>query len=143
MTYNYQIDYTQTGIGYIQQHAGTFPIRLQSDDWTSGDIHWLLDVVAPTLAHAAAVINWFGQVLANGRTGRSIPDRELRLHPIVTELVGDEALSQIGVRPLCRSDATGLDSDANVSVETRDHRRRQTSQSQDIKGDISRNGSFE
>ena len=31
-----------------QIRAGTFPVRLQSGDWNSGNINWLLDVIAPT-----------------------------------------------------------------------------------------------
>ena len=30
-----------------QIRGGVFPIRLQAEDWTSGDIVWLLDVIAP------------------------------------------------------------------------------------------------
>ncbi len=57
---------------------------------SSGDIHWLLDVVAPTPAHTAAVIGNFRPVVNI--------DGEVRLHPIVTRLVGREVLEQLGVR---------------------------------------------
>lgn len=30
-----------------QIKAGTFPIRLKPEDWQSGSINWLLDVIAP------------------------------------------------------------------------------------------------
>ncbi len=90
MSDNYQVDYTQAGIGYIQQHGGTFPIRLQPEEWTSGDINWLLDVIAPNPHLAAAVVANFGQVVKKGG--------EMRLHPIVARLVGREMLESIGVR---------------------------------------------
>ena len=61
-----------------QVQAGTFPIRLKAEDWNSGDINWLLDVIAPDQRTTANVIANFKQVVKEG---------SLRLHPIVTRLV--------------------------------------------------------
>ena len=36
--------------------AGVFPVRLKPDDWSSGEIVWLLDVVAPSRQLTAAVM---------------------------------------------------------------------------------------
>lgn len=69
-----------------QIRARTFPIRLQPNEWTSGDIYWLLDVVAPTPAHTAAVIGNFRQVLANARANEPA-EMLIRVHPIVGKLV--------------------------------------------------------
>lgn len=65
-------------------------MRLQPNDWTSGDIPWLLDVIAPNPQLTAAVIANFRQVVKKGG--------EMRLHPIVTRLVGREMLERIGAR---------------------------------------------
>jgi hemolysin-activating ACP:hemolysin acyltransferase len=80
-----------------QIRAGTFPIRLQPEEWTSGDIHWLLDVVAPTPAYTAAVIGNFRQVLESIASGRMSEDTQMRIHPIVTRLVDRQTLKRIGV----------------------------------------------
>lgn len=68
---------------------GVFPVRLKPQDWRSGKINWLLDVIAQDRAKAAAVIANFGQVAPQG---------ELRLHPLISQLVEPEALSSLGVR---------------------------------------------
>ena len=46
-----------------QIKAGVFPLRLQAEDWTSGSINWLLDVIAPNRRLATAVITNFRQVV--------------------------------------------------------------------------------
>ena len=74
-----------------QIRAGTFPIRLQASDWNSGDIPWLLDVIAPTQQLTVSVISNFRQVVKGS---------EMRLHPTVTRLVGQDALEKIGVKPV-------------------------------------------
>jgi cytolysin-activating lysine-acyltransferase len=68
--------------------AGVFPIRLKSDDWASGDIIWLLDIVAPTQKAASSVLTSFNQISKTG---------EVRLHPMVTRQVDPELLKQMNV----------------------------------------------
>ncbi|WP_294060636.1 toxin-activating lysine-acyltransferase [Sphingomonas sp.] len=70
-----------------QIKAGTFPVRLKSEDWTSGDRNWLLDVIAPDKRSTANVIANFKQVVKQG---------SLRLHPMVTRLVDEETLRKMG-----------------------------------------------
>lgn len=67
--------------------AGVFPIRLQPDDWTSGENNWLLDVIAPDAKTTAAVIANFRQLAKEGG---------LKLHPLVTRLVDRETLAKMG-----------------------------------------------
>lgn len=69
--------------------AGVFPIRLQADDWTSGENNWLLDVIAPDTKTTAAVIANFRQLVKDG---------DLRLHPLVTRLVDRETLAKMGAK---------------------------------------------
>ena len=64
-----------------QIRSGVFPIRLKADDWTSGDINWLLDVVAPSTKATASVIANFRQVVKEGA---------LAIHPVITRLVDKE-----------------------------------------------------
>ena len=61
-----------------QIRAGAFPVRLKGEDWDSGEIAWLLDVIAPTKEQAAAVVRNFGQVVKEGK---------LFVHPGVTRLI--------------------------------------------------------
>ena len=56
---------------------------------TSGDINWLLDVIAPDQKTTANVIANFKQVVTDG---------DLRLHPIVTRLVNAETLEKMGAK---------------------------------------------
>jgi cytolysin-activating lysine-acyltransferase len=70
-----------------QIRAGVFPVRLGPDDWNSGPINWLLDVIAPTEPLAAAVVGSFKQVIKDG---------ELRLHPMVTRHLSPETLKKLG-----------------------------------------------
>ena len=71
-----------------QIREGVFPIRLRPDDWTSGKINWLLDVVAADKAMTARVIANFRQVVKEGG---------LRLHPLIARLVDEETLKKMGV----------------------------------------------
>ena len=64
-----------------QIRSGTFPLRLKAEDWTSGDINWLIDVIAPDAKTTARVIANFKQVVKEGN---------LRLHPLITRLVDEE-----------------------------------------------------
>lgn len=72
-----------------QIKGGVFPVRLKADDWQSGEINWLLDVIAPNKKTTANVIANFKQVVKNG---------DLRLHPIVTKLVDEETLKKMGAK---------------------------------------------
>jgi cytolysin-activating lysine-acyltransferase len=74
-----------------QIRAGTFPLRLKSEDWNSGNINWLIDVIAPDKATTARVIANFKQVVKEGA---------LRLHPLVTRLVDEETLKKMGAEKL-------------------------------------------
>lgn len=71
--------------------AGTFPVRLKPEDWTSGSINWLFDVIAPDARSTASVIANFRQVVKEG---------SLRLHPIVTRLVDAETLKKMGAEKI-------------------------------------------
>lgn len=70
-----------------QIKSGVFPIRLKPDEWASGDINWLFDVIAPDQKTAVQVIANFKQVIKNG---------DLRLHPLITRLVNRETLEKMG-----------------------------------------------
>ncbi|MCP5084544.1 MAG: toxin-activating lysine-acyltransferase [Alphaproteobacteria bacterium] len=74
-----------------QIKAGTFPLRLQGDEWTSGETCWLIDIIAPDRKATANVIANFRQVVKEGT---------LRLHPIVSRLVDEEALEKMGAQKL-------------------------------------------
>ncbi len=69
-----------------QIKAGVFPIRLKPEDWTSGEINWLLDVIAPDKAATGRVLANFGRVVKGG---------DLRLHPLVAGLVDDETARKL------------------------------------------------
>jgi cytolysin-activating lysine-acyltransferase len=64
-----------------QIKTGTFPIRLKSEDWQSGEINWLPDVIAPDRKATGQVIANFRQVVRKG---------DLRIHPQVAGLVDAE-----------------------------------------------------
>ena len=70
-----------------QIKAGTFPVRLKPEDWQSGSVNWLLDVIAPDRKTAGRVIANFAQVVKTG---------ELRLHPQIGGLVEKELLEKMG-----------------------------------------------
>ncbi len=69
--------------------AGAFPIRLKADEWTSGDTHWLLDVIAPDRKATATVIANFRQLVKAGG---------LKLHPMVAKLVDPGTLEKLGAQ---------------------------------------------
>jgi hemolysin-activating ACP:hemolysin acyltransferase len=77
-----------------QIRAGTFPLRLKAEDWTSGDINWLIDVIAPDAKTTARVIANFKQVVKEGN---------LRLHPLITRLVDEETLKRMGAERMSGS----------------------------------------
>lgn len=68
---------------------GVFPIRLKPEDWTSGEINWLFDVIAPDRKTIAMVVSNFRKVAKDG---------ELRLHPLMTRLVDAETLEKMGAQ---------------------------------------------
>lgn len=68
---------------------GVFPVKLKSEDWNSGDINWLLDVIAPDSATITTVIANFRQVIKDG---------ELRLHPLIARMIDSETLEKMGAR---------------------------------------------
>jgi cytolysin-activating lysine-acyltransferase len=70
-----------------QIKAGVFPVRLKPEDWTSGKINWLLDVIAPSTRLATSVLANFKQVIKEG---------DMRIHPLVAKLVDPEALKKMG-----------------------------------------------
>ena len=72
-----------------QVREGVFPVRLRPEDWNSGSINWLFDVIAPDARTVASVIANFRQLAKEG---------ELRLHPIITRLVDRETLEKMGAR---------------------------------------------
>lgn len=77
--------------GRIRQQVsqGVFPIRLQAEDWNSGSINWLLDVITPSQKMTASILANFRQVTKEG---------ELRLHPLISRLVDRETLEKMGAR---------------------------------------------
>ena len=84
-----------------QVKAGIFPIKIKPEDWTSGEIIWLLDVIAPSKEIGANVIANFNQVLKQQKLGENTG--QIRLHPVIKRLVGDEALSKLRARPMASS----------------------------------------
>ncbi|MEL6678952.1 MAG: toxin-activating lysine-acyltransferase [Pseudomonadota bacterium] len=73
-----------------QIKAGTFPVKLKAEDWTSGTTHWLLDVIAPDEKTTLSVLKNFKHVVKDG---------DLRLHPVITRLVDREMLEKLGATP--------------------------------------------
>lgn len=90
-----------------QIKAGTFPIRLKSDDWNSGDINWLIDVIAPTQKATANVIANFKQVVKDG---------SLRLHPLITRLVDKETLEKMGAEKSPATPQPSINAPASDSI---------------------------
>jgi cytolysin-activating lysine-acyltransferase len=74
-----------------QIRAGSFPVRLKPEDWNSGDINWLLDVIAPDAKTTTAVLSNFGKVVKSGN---------LRLHPLIGKLVDEETLKKLGAEKM-------------------------------------------
>jgi hemolysin-activating ACP:hemolysin acyltransferase len=72
-----------------QIRAGVFPVRLKREDWNSGPINWLLDVIAADSRTVTSVIANFRSVVGSG---------ELHLHPVVTRLVDPDVLEKMGGR---------------------------------------------
>jgi cytolysin-activating lysine-acyltransferase len=68
---------------------GVFPVRLKSEDWNSGSINWLLDVIAQEQSTITTVIANFRQVVKGGA---------LHLHPLISRMVDPEKLQKMGAR---------------------------------------------
>lgn len=64
-----------------QVKGGVWLVRLKADDWASGDINWLIDVIAPDQKTTVSVLGNFKQVVKEG---------DLRMHPIIARLVDKE-----------------------------------------------------
>jgi hemolysin-activating ACP:hemolysin acyltransferase len=69
-----------------QISAGVFPLRLKAEDWTSGEIVWLLDVIAPDEKMATEVLKGFRRVAKRD---------EINVHPVVERLVDRDTLTSL------------------------------------------------
>ena len=72
-----------------QINGGSFPIRLGTDEWASGEKLWLLDVVATDRKLATAVLANFSQVAG---------DRPVDIHPIVARSVEPALLEKLRIK---------------------------------------------
>lgn len=90
-----------------QIKAGAFPLKLKADDWTSGNINWLIDVIAPNQRATASVIANFRQVVKEGG---------LRLHPIITRLVDAETLQKMGAEKIGAANMPDVNAPASDTV---------------------------
>lgn len=70
--------------------SGLFPIRLEAEDWASGDRIWLLDLVASSKPLATNVMTNFS---------RAVDNKPVSLHPMVSSMVDSEVLEKMLVRP--------------------------------------------
>lgn len=70
-----------------QIKSGTWPVRLKAEEWNSGQINWLLGVIAADQQAAVSVLRNFKQVIKEG---------DLRLHPVIAKLVDAETLEKMG-----------------------------------------------
>jgi len=80
-----------------QIDAGAYPVHLQREDWNSGTINWLIDVISPSQRLTTAVIANFRQILTEG---------EIFIHPMVTRTIDREVLEKLGARPIGAAPAT-------------------------------------
>ena len=69
-----------------QISASVFPIRLAPEEWNSGEINWILDVISPDRDSATKVVRNFKQVAGQG---------ELRLHPSVAKQLDQASLDSL------------------------------------------------
>jgi cytolysin-activating lysine-acyltransferase len=69
-----------------QTKAGVFPVRLNPEDWTSGDLPWLLDVIAADRQQATSVLANFRQVLG---------EKSIKIHPMVARLIDPAVLEKL------------------------------------------------
>jgi hemolysin-activating ACP:hemolysin acyltransferase len=68
-----------------------FPVRLKPEEWTSGKINWLFDVIAADARATTNVLANFKQVVKEG---------SLRLHPLIARLVDEETLKKMGAEKI-------------------------------------------
>ena len=68
-----------------QIKAGVFPVRLKPADWASGEIAWVLDVVAPAKPIAQRIV----KEVVEAR----FKDGKVNVHPLVGQMVGAEPRS--------------------------------------------------
>ena len=71
-----------------QIRAGGFPVRLKEDEWVSGEINWLLDVIAPDQKTTSSLI---------ANIGKLVDVNELRVHPVITSLLDADTLQELGI----------------------------------------------
>ena len=88
-----------------QIKGGVWPIRLRAEDWNSGSINWLIDVIAPDQRATASVIANFRQVVKEG---------SLKLHPLIAKLVDEETLQKMGAQRLGQQAAEAPVPEANA-----------------------------
>lgn len=70
-----------------QIKTGAFPVRLKAADWNSGNIVWLLDVIAPSQKLATNVLLNFRKVLKD--------QSDVRIHPVVARQIDPELLKKL------------------------------------------------
>lgn len=73
-----------------QVASGLFPIRLEADDWASGERIWLLDLVASSKPLATSVMTTFS---------RAVDNKPVSLHPMVSGMVDASVLEKMLVNP--------------------------------------------
>jgi len=69
-----------------QIKAGVFPTRLAAEDWTSGELPWLLDVIAADRQAATTVLANFRQLAG---------EKQIKIHPIVGRLIDPAVLEKL------------------------------------------------
>ena len=69
-----------------QIKADVFPVRLSPEDWLSGDLPWLLDVIAGDRQQATSVLANFRQLVG---------DKKIKIHPIVGRLIDPAVLEKL------------------------------------------------
>lgn len=66
--------------------GGIYPLRLKPEDWGSGKINWLIDIISPNQRLSTAVLSNFKQIVKSG---------QLKIHPIISTLVDSETLQKL------------------------------------------------
>lgn len=79
-----------------QVKVGAFPVRLKADDWNSGDIVWLLDVIAPTQKMATTVLANFNKIAKQDN---------IHIHPMINRLVDPEILKKLALNATTTDDS--------------------------------------
>jgi cytolysin-activating lysine-acyltransferase len=81
-----------------QTKAGVFPLRLAPEDWTSGDLPWLLDVIAGDRGQATSVLANFRQLVG---------DKPIKIHPMVARLIDPAVLEKLRLASTVENEAAG------------------------------------